>query len=139
MNNVNKEPEQKTNDKSKEPEQSINEKIGKIEQDIEKIENDVEHSWAWEMLRQVKSTTHKLWWAFFVTLGLLFATNFIWIIFLNQYDMLSTNTYEANGIYALIDADGNIIAKDISEEELAAFEKWWELHSGDNKDNENQN
>ena len=43
---------------------------------------------------------------------------FLW--YLNQYDFSSTQTVEQNaeGVYALIDSEGNTIAWDISPEEL---------------------
>lgn len=41
---------------------------------------------------------------------------FIW--YLNQYDFSSTSTYEATGVYALIDSEGNVVASDLTEEEI---------------------
>lgn len=43
------------------------------------------------------------------------------LIYLNQYDFSSSEeyTYEASGVYALIDSEGNVVAQDFSAEEIA--------------------
>lgn len=43
---------------------------------------------------------------------------FLW--YLNQYDFSSTETINAtaNGVYALIDSEGNVIAQDLTAEEI---------------------
>lgn len=42
------------------------------------------------------------------------------LLYLNQYDFTSTEeyTYEATGVYALIDSEGNVIAQDLTPEEV---------------------
>lgn len=42
------------------------------------------------------------------------------LLYLNQYDFSSTEeyNYEASGVYALVDSEGNIIAEDLSPEEI---------------------
>ena len=42
------------------------------------------------------------------------------LIYLNQYDFSSTEeySYEATGVYALVDSEGNVIAQDLSPEEI---------------------
>ncbi|MGN1230055.1 MAG: hypothetical protein ACI4T5_10450 [Prevotella sp.] len=46
---------------------------------------------------------------------------FLW--YLNQYDFSSTETITttATGVYALIDSEGNVIAQDLSPEEIEAM------------------
>ena len=41
---------------------------------------------------------------------------FIW--YLNQYDFESTSTQIASGVYAVVDSDGNIIANDLTPEDI---------------------
>lgn len=43
---------------------------------------------------------------------------FLW--YLNQYDYVSetTSTYTSTGIYSLIDSEGNVIAEDLTAEEI---------------------
>lgn len=41
---------------------------------------------------------------------------FIW--YLNQYDFESTSTQIASGVYAVVDSDGNIIASDLTPEDI---------------------
>ena len=47
------------------------------------------------------------------------------LLYLNQYDFTSTEeyTYEANGVYALIDSEGNVIAQDLSPEVIQQITK----------------
>lgn len=42
------------------------------------------------------------------------------LLYLNQYDFSSTEeySYEASGVYALIDSEGNVIAQDLTPEEI---------------------
>lgn len=49
---------------------------------------------------------------------LLVVAGFLW--YLNQYDFSSTEEYhlEATGVYALVDSEGNIIAQDLTPEEM---------------------
>lgn len=42
---------------------------------------------------------------------------FLW--YLNQYDFTSYETSTAEGVYALIDSEGNVISSDLSPEEVA--------------------
>lgn len=41
------------------------------------------------------------------------------LCYLNQYDFTSYETSTAEGVYALIDSEGNVISSDISPEEVA--------------------
>lgn len=41
---------------------------------------------------------------------------FIW--YLNQYDFESTSTQLATGVYAVVDSDGNVIANDLTPEDI---------------------
>lgn len=42
------------------------------------------------------------------------------LLYLNQYDFLSSEEYnfEATGVYALIDSEGNVIAQDLTPDEM---------------------
>lgn len=42
------------------------------------------------------------------------------LLYLNQYDFMSSEEYnfEANGVYALVDSEGNIIAQDLTPDEM---------------------
>lgn len=85
-----------------------------------------------DLLREKHKTNRMPWIALFVTLVILFATNVAWMILWNQYDTVSS--YEANGIYALIDSSGNIIAQDVTDEQLQAFKEWWEINGSSQSD-----
>lgn len=54
---------------------------------------------------------------------------FGFLIFLSSYEFESTKTYEANGIYAIVDSDGNVIAQDIDPE---TWEKFIDYMEDDN-------
>lgn len=79
----------------------------------ENIENDM---WVSELIDLVKSQCKRWAMAFFAVLGLWAATiaGFIW--YLNQYDFVST--VEQNGVYTLIDSEGNVISSDISPNQV---------------------
>lgn len=51
----------------------------------------------------------------------LVATNLAWIWYINHYDFSSTQAYyteqTAEGVYAIVDSDGNIISSDLSYDE----------------------
>lgn len=51
----------------------------------------------------------------------LVAINLAWIWYINQYDFSSTQAYyteqTAEGVYAIVDSDGNIISSDLSYDE----------------------
>lgn len=47
---------------------------------------------------------------------LLVVGGFIW--YLNQYDFESTSTQVASGVYAVVDSDGNVIANDLTPEDV---------------------
>ena len=60
-----------------------------------------------------------------VALGavLLIVAGFLW--YLNQYDFSSTTTEtitnSAEGVYAIVDSDGNVIGSDFTTEEIQSF------------------
>lgn len=62
---------------------------------------------------------------------------FLW--YLNQYDFSSTSTVAqtAEGVYALIDSEGNTIAWDITPEELQQMLEV--IENGESQDYENDN
>lgn len=47
---------------------------------------------------------------------LLVVAGFLW--YLNQYDFTSYETSMAEGVYALIDSEGNVISADLSPEDI---------------------
>lgn len=47
---------------------------------------------------------------------LMVVSGFIW--YLNQYDFESTSTQLATGVYAVVDSDGNVIANDLTPEDI---------------------
>lgn len=67
---------------------------------------------------------------------LLTAGGFLW--YLNQYDFSSeeTTTYTSTGVYSLIDSEGNVIANDLTPEEI---EQLMEVSLGDGTSNESLN
>lgn len=74
---------------------------------------------ATELLSEIKSSSRR-W--FKVAIGELIVILLIvagFLLYLNQYDFSSTQTIEntAEGVYALIDSEGNTIAWDITPDE----------------------
>lgn len=67
---------------------------------------------------------------------LLTTGGFLW--YLNQYDFSSeeTTTYPSTGVYSLIDSEGNVIANDLTPEEI---EQLMEVSLGDGTSNESLN
>lgn len=65
---------------------------------------------------------------------LLTVGGFLW--YLNQYDFSSeeTTTYTPTGVYSLIDSEGNVIASDLTPEEI---EQLMEVALSDGTGNEN--
>lgn len=61
------------------------------------------------------------------------ATVAVFLWYLNQYDFSSTQTVEqiAEGVYAIIDSEGNTIACDISPEELMEMINYGESEIAD--------
>lgn len=110
-----------------------------IENKIEEVEGKIiEHSLAYEIMLELKTTIRRQYIILFTVICLWAATigGFMW--YQSLWDYSSTSTYEANGIYALIDSNGNIVAQDVTKEQLDAFREWWELN-GNSKENGNQN
>lgn len=69
-----------------------------------------------ELLSDVKSDKKRLWQIVMALIVAYVITVFSFLWYMSQYDYSSS--YEANGIYALIDSEGNIISSDITSEEL---------------------
>lgn len=80
---------------------------------------------AMELLKELKLQTKRWFVAFCITILLELSTiiGFIW--YLNQYDF--TSTIEQNGVYTLVDSEGNIISSDITPEQI---EKIMEIING---------
>lgn len=87
---------------------------------------------AMEMLGELKEQTKRWFRAFLILVGVEVATiaGFIWYLY--QYDF--TSTIEQNGVYTLIDSEGNVISSDISTEQI---EKIMEIIN-DGKDKNDQ-
>ena len=41
------------------------------------------------------------------------------LLYMYQYDYVSYETHSAEGVYAIVDSDGNVVATDLTEDELA--------------------
>lgn len=107
------------------------------ENELDRVEGQIEGiNFATEILKQLKETTHKLWVTIWVLIGVLAATvaGFIW--YLNQYDYVSSYEYTATGVNAIIDNDGNIIAKDVSDDKLIEILELLNNGGGESEDNE---
>lgn len=69
------------------------------------------------------------------------ATNAAWLLYINQYDFYSTESYyteqTAEGVYAIIDSNGNVISSDLTEEEAARILEV--LTNGESYGEENSN
>ena len=61
--------------------------------------------------------------------------SFLW--YLNQYDFSSTTTTTAEGVYAVIDSEGNVIGQDLTPEQIEILME--ELNSGYGESNQNSN
>lgn len=101
-----------------------------IEKTVEAVEKDVQYfreavKAAETLVKPWKTATLALVVALVLTIG-------GFIFFLLQFNFESSN--EANGIYAQIDANGNIISQDVSPEQWEAFTKWWEINGNSQKD-----
>lgn len=58
---------------------------------------------------------------------------FLW--YLNQYDFTSTTTTTATGVYSLVDSEGNVIAHDLTPEDIQSI---MEVLNGEGNANDNQ-
>lgn len=71
---------------------------------------------------------------------LLVVAGFLW--YLNQYDFVSTTTESitnsAEGVYAIIDSDGNVIGSDFTAEEIQQFLEGVK-NNGDSDNHKNSN
>ena len=74
---------------------------------------------AMEMLGELKEQTKRWFRAFLILVGVEVATiaGFIWYLY--QYDFEST--IEQNGVYTLIDSQGNVISSDITPEQVESI------------------
>lgn len=74
----------------------------------------------------------------FIILVLIIVVSFL--LYLNQYDFTGTDsyTYESNGVYALIDSNGNVIAQDFTQEELESIMEVLDLN-GNSEENSYDN
>lgn len=104
-----------------------------IEKKIENIQEKVEdRSLAMEILKELRQSNRNWRNAFFAMLIALMLTvgGFLW--YLNQYDF--TSSVEAIGVYTAVDKSGNIVAKDLSDEQFQMFMEWLNGQDKNNKD-----
>ena len=107
------------------------------EKSTERIEGEIEGiNFATEILRQLKDTIRRQWIMLIIVLCLWATTIGAFLLYLNQYDY--STSYEATGVYALIDSNGNIVAQDVTDEQLKAFTEWWDIN-GDSQENNDEN
>ena len=83
---------------------------------------------ALELLKEVKEQAVRWMRVSFLISILWFATIIAFILYMYQYDYVST--VEQTGVYTLSDSQGNVISTDISPEQL---ERILEIINGDNK------
>lgn len=89
------------------------------ENKIEKIEECKkinEEMWVSELIDLVKDQSKSWRRAFFTTIAILFGTIIIVFVYLWQYDF--TSTIEQNGVYTLVDSQGNVISSDITPDQI---------------------
>lgn len=112
-----------------------------VKKEAEELKNEIEgKSIAMSLLRELKAVNKRLNRIIIGLLIVLAVCNVAWVWLWQQYDYVSTSSYEANGIYALIDSNGNIVSQDITPETWEAFTKWWEVNGISQKDdNESTN
>ena len=68
---------------------------------------------------------------------LMVAAGFLW--YLNQYDFSATNTetVTAEGVYAIVDSEGNVIGSDFTAEEIQGLLEGVLSNSGESDPNDN--
>ena len=111
-------------------------KLEQVQKAIDEVTEKVEErSLAMEILVELRTNCKRWFAAFMIVLFLWAATiiGFLW--YQSLWDYTTTSTYEANGIYALIDSNGNILAQDVSQEQLDAFAEWWNANGNSQTDN----
>lgn len=99
----------------------------------DKLEINEERGLAMEMLGELKEQSKRWFHAFLVMVLVEVLTIGGFIVYLMQYDFVSTT--EQTGIYTLIDSSGNVISADISPEQ--AKEIMEIMSNGEDKGNEN--
>lgn len=110
-----------------------------LEKKVDEISERMnDHSLAYEILQELKESGRRWQRAFFAMLILLALTIGGFLVYLGQYDYVSTTTYEATGVYTLIDTYGNVISEDITPEMLEAAKELAQIY-GEHKDNQNTN
>lgn len=105
----------------------------------EKENNDV---FAYELLSDARDNS-KRWFKSFlamvavslVELFVILAVVIVFVWYLNQYDFKSS--VEQNGVYTLIDSEGNVISSDISPEQIEQIMKI--INNGKNQNDTEQN
>lgn len=69
-----------------------------------------------ELLSEIKEQSRRWFKAFLIMVAVEVLTIVVFIWYLNQYDFEST--IEQNGVYTLIDSQGNVISSDITPEQI---------------------
>ena len=110
-----------------------------IKNRIENVEGELnKHSFAYQLLEAMNLTVKRQFWLIVGIAAALVISNMIWLYVFQSYDYVSTSEYEAAGVVAIIESDGNIISYDITPEMQDKFTEWWKLY-GDGKNERNQN
>lgn len=80
------------------------------------MENKENAGLAMEMLGELKAELRRCHIIILVLIGVVVATVAGFLLYLNQYDFESS--IEQNGVYTLIDSEGNVISSDITPEQI---------------------
>lgn len=93
-----------------------------------------ERSLAYEMLQELKQTVKRLWWVIAALAAIIIVQFCVNTYERMQYDYVSSYEYTATGVNAIIDNEGNVIAKDISDDKLIEVLEIINNGNGDGED-----
>lgn len=80
------------------------------------VKGKEERGLAMEMLGELKEQLKRCYRIILILIGVVVATVAGFLLYMNQYDFEST--IEQNGVYTLIDSQGNVISSDITPEQI---------------------
>lgn len=83
---------------------------------MENMDNVEEKGLAMEMLGELKEQLKRCHKIILILIFVVVAVVAGFLLYLNQYDF--TSSIEQNGIYTLIDSEGNVISSDISPDQI---------------------
>lgn len=99
------------------------------------MEETKEKGLAMEMLGELKEQLKRCHRIILILIAVVVTIVFGFIWYLNQYDF--TSSIEQNGVYTLIDSEGNVISSDISPEQIEQIMEI--INNGKNQNNTDQN